>query len=27
MKEEISDCAEVEYLIEFIESSKRGVVK
>lgn len=27
MKEEISDCAEVDYLIEFIESSKRGVVK
>jgi UDP-N-acetylglucosamine acyltransferase len=27
MKEEITDCAEVEYLIEFIESSKRGVVK
>lgn len=27
MKEEISDCAEVDYLVEFIESSKRGVVK
>jgi UDP-N-acetylglucosamine acyltransferase len=27
MKEEITDCAEVDYLIEFIESSKRGVVK
>jgi len=27
MKEEISDCTEVDYLIEFIESSKRGVVK
>ena len=27
MKEEIKNCAEVEYLIEFIESSKRGVVK
>jgi UDP-N-acetylglucosamine acyltransferase len=27
MKEEITDCPEVEYLIEFIESSKRGVVK
>jgi len=27
IKEEITDCAEVEYLIEFIESSKRGVVK
>src|SRR5215204_69932 len=27
MKEEITNCAEVEYLIEFIESSKRGVVK
>ncbi len=27
MKAEISDCAEVDYLIEFIESSKRGLVK
>jgi len=27
MKEDIRDSAEVEYLIEFIESSKRGVVK
>jgi UDP-N-acetylglucosamine acyltransferase len=27
MKEEVTDCAEVDYLIEFIESSKRGVVK
>lgn len=27
MKEEITDCAEVDYLVEFIESSKRGVVK
>jgi UDP-N-acetylglucosamine acyltransferase len=27
MKQEIADCAEVDYLIEFIESSKRGVVK
>ena len=27
MRKEIADCAEVEYLIEFIESSKRGVVK
>ncbi len=27
MKEEISDCAKVDLLIEFIESSKRGVVK
>ena len=27
MKEEITDCAEVDYLIEFIESSNRGVVK
>lgn len=27
IKEEITDCAEVEYLIEFIESSTRGVVK
>ena len=27
MKAEIADCAEVDYLIEFIESSKRGVVK
>ena len=27
MKEEISDCAEVDYLVEFIESSARGVVK
>ncbi len=27
MKQEISDCAEVDYLVEFIESSKRGVVK
>lgn len=27
MKAEISDCAEVDYLVEFIESSKRGVVK
>lgn len=27
IKAEIKDCAEVDYLIEFIESSKRGVVK
>ncbi len=27
MKAEIADCAEVDYLVEFIESSKRGVVK
>jgi UDP-N-acetylglucosamine acyltransferase len=27
MKEEITDCAEVDYLVEFIEASKRGVVK
>lgn len=27
MKEEISGCAEVDMLVEFIESSKRGVVK
>ncbi|MGH9821212.1 MAG: acyl-ACP--UDP-N-acetylglucosamine O-acyltransferase [Pyrinomonadaceae bacterium] len=27
MRIEISDCAEVDLLIEFIESSKRGVVK
>lgn len=27
MKEEIKDCPEVDYLIEFIESSTRGVVK
>lgn len=27
IKEEILDCAEVDYLVEFIESSKRGVVK
>ena len=27
MKAEIADCADVEYLIEFIESSTRGVVK
>jgi UDP-N-acetylglucosamine acyltransferase len=27
MKEEITDCAEVDYLVDFIESSKRGVVK
>lgn len=27
IKEEIKDCAEVDLLIEFIESSKRGVVK
>jgi UDP-N-acetylglucosamine acyltransferase len=27
IKEEITDCAEVDLLIEFIESSKRGVVK
>jgi UDP-N-acetylglucosamine acyltransferase len=27
MREEISDCPEVERLIEFIESSERGVVK
>lgn len=27
IKEEIKDCAEVDYLVEFIESSKRGVVK
>ncbi len=27
MKEEITNCAEVDYLIDFIETSKRGVVK
>jgi UDP-N-acetylglucosamine acyltransferase len=27
MKEEIADCAEVDYLVKFIESTKRGVVK
>jgi len=27
IKEEIKDCAEVDYLIEFIETSQRGVVK
>lgn len=27
IREEISDCAEVDYLVEFIESSTRGVVK
>lgn len=27
IKEEITDCAEVDYLVEFIESSQRGVVK
>ena len=27
MKEEINDCAEIDYLVEFIESSSRGVVK
>jgi UDP-N-acetylglucosamine acyltransferase len=27
IREEISGCAEVDYLVEFIESSKRGVVK
>ncbi|MEJ7848299.1 MAG: acyl-ACP--UDP-N-acetylglucosamine O-acyltransferase [Pyrinomonadaceae bacterium] len=27
IKEEISDCAEVDMLVHFIESSKRGVVK
>lgn len=27
IKTEIKDCPEVDYLIEFIESSKRGVVK
>jgi UDP-N-acetylglucosamine acyltransferase len=27
IKEEITDCAEVDLLIEFIETSKRGVVK
>lgn len=27
IKEDISDCAEVDYLVEFIESSSRGVVK
>jgi UDP-N-acetylglucosamine acyltransferase len=27
IKEEITDCAEVDLLVEFIESSKRGVVK
>jgi UDP-N-acetylglucosamine acyltransferase len=27
IKEEITGCAEVDYLVEFIESSKRGVVK
>ena len=27
IKQEIADCAEVDYLVEFIENSKRGVVK
>jgi acyl-[acyl carrier protein]--UDP-N-acetylglucosamine O-acyltransferase len=27
IKEEITDCAEVASLVEFIETSKRGVVK
>lgn len=27
IRQEISDCAEVDYLVEFIETSKRGVVK
>lgn len=27
IKEELKDCAEVDLLVEFIESSKRGVVK
>lgn len=27
IKEEIMDCAEVDYLVQFIETSKRGVVK
>jgi len=27
IREEIKDCAEVDLLIEFIETSKRGVVK
>ncbi len=27
IREDISDCAEVDYLIEFIETSPRGVVK
>ena len=27
IREDISDCAEVDYLIEFIETSQRGVVK
>jgi UDP-N-acetylglucosamine acyltransferase len=27
IKEEITDCAEVDLLVDFIESSKRGVVK
>jgi UDP-N-acetylglucosamine acyltransferase len=27
IKEEIKDCAEVDLLVEFIETSKRGVVK
>jgi UDP-N-acetylglucosamine acyltransferase len=27
IKEEISDCSEVDYLVAFIESSQRGVVK
>lgn len=27
IREEITDCAEVNYLLEFIESSSRGVVK
>jgi UDP-N-acetylglucosamine acyltransferase len=27
IKEEIFDCSEVEYLVEFIESSSRGVIK
>ncbi|MBS1796868.1 MAG: acyl-ACP--UDP-N-acetylglucosamine O-acyltransferase [Acidobacteria bacterium] len=27
IREDIADCPEVDYLVEFIESSKRGVVK
>jgi UDP-N-acetylglucosamine acyltransferase len=27
IREDVSDCAEVDYLVEFIESSSRGVVK
>jgi HKD family nuclease len=27
IKEEIKDCAEVDLLVDFIETSKRGVVK